>query len=138
MPVPNLDKLERMVQQRGQPFRVLIVDDEKWIREVFQDFCRLTNAFDVELAASGSEAIEKVKTCQYDLVTMDLIMPEVSGLEALGAIKEISPRLPVVVITGYATDRLINRAGLEGAARVLYKPVRLEDFVEELTCALAR
>ena len=138
MPVPNLDKLERVVQQRGQPFRVLIVDVEKWVREVFQDFCRLTNAFDIELAASGSEAIEKVKATQYDLVTMDLIMPEVSGLEALATIKEISPKLPIVVITGNATDRLINRAGLEGAARVLYKPVRLEDFVEELTSTLAR
>jgi CheY-like chemotaxis protein len=138
MPLKGIDKLLKKIEQRGEPFRVLIVDDEKWVREVFRDFCNLTEVFDVDLARSGEEALEKVKAKQYDVITMDLIMPEMSGLEALHAIKEVSPRVPIMVITGNATEKLINEAGVMGACRVMYKPVQLEDFISELTATLLR
>jgi len=138
MPTIDVKKLEWRVQQRGRPFRVLIVDDEKWVREIFSDFCKLTDAFDVELANTGAEAIEKVKANKYDLITMDLIMPEMSGLDALTVIKELSPSVPIVVITGNATEKLVRQAGVQGACRVMYKPVMLEDFVAELTSTLVR
>ncbi|MEW5994287.1 MAG: response regulator [Candidatus Zixiibacteriota bacterium] len=134
----NVQELERRAQQRGQPFRVLIVDDEVRVREVLRDFCRLTQALDVELASNGTEAVEKMKARTYDLVTMDLIMPEMSGLDALTAIKQVSPATPVIVITGNATEKLVNAAGVQGASRVMYKPVMLDDFVAELTSMLAK
>ncbi len=137
MPTVNVQELEKMAQQRGHPFKVLIVDDEKWVREVFKDFCQLTEAFDVEMAHTGTEAIEKVKSNKYDLITMDLIMPEMSGIEAVTEIKKISPSVPIVIITGNATEKLVHEAGIEGACRVMYKPVMLEDFVAELTSTLA-
>ena len=137
MPTIDLHELEHLARQRGQPFKVLIVDDEKWVREVFRDFCRLTDAFDVELANTGAEAIEKVKVSKYDLITMDIIMPEMSGVEALTIIKEMSPGVPIMVITGNATEKLVHQAGIQGACRVMYKPVMLEDFVAELTSTLA-
>jgi CheY-like chemotaxis protein len=138
MPTVDLHKLEQLARHRGQPFKVLIVDDEKWVREVFSDFCRLSDAFDVELANTGAEAVEKVKVNKYDLITIDLIMPEMSGLEALSVIKEISPGVPIMVITGNATEKLVHQAGVQGACRVLYKPVMLEDFVMELASTLTR
>lgn len=138
MPTVDLHELEQLARHRGQPFKVLIVDDEKWVREVFSDFCRLSDAFDVELANTGTEAIEKVKANKYDLITIDLIMPEMSGLEALSVIKEISPGVPIMVITGNATEKLVLQAGVQGACRVLYKPVMLEDFVMELASTLIR
>jgi two-component system chemotaxis response regulator CheY len=138
MPTVDLHELEQLARQRGQPFKVLIVDDEKWVREVFRDFCRLTDAFDIELANTGAEAIEKVKVSKYDLITMDLIMPEMSGIEALTIIKEMSPGVPIMVITGNATEKLVHQAGIQGACRVMYKPVMLEDFVAELTSTLTR
>jgi len=138
MPMVDLHELEQLARQRGQPFKVLIVDDEKWVREVLRDFCRLTDAFDIELANTGDEAIEKVKVSKYDLITMDLIMPEMSGIEALTIIKEMSPGVPIMVITGNATEKLVHQAGIQGACRVMYKPVMLEDFVAELTSTLTR
>ena len=131
-------KLTQAVQKRGQPFRVLVVDDEKWVREVFQDFCKVTDAFEVEQARSGAEAVEKIHNSRYDLVTLDLIMPEMSGLEVLSAIQDVSPHVPVMVITGNATAKLVNEAGVLGAFRVLYKPVMLEHFLSEITSALVR
>ena len=132
----SIERLNKMASDRGEPFKVLIVDDEKWVREVFQDFCKLTNAFEIELAENGSDALEKVRANTYDLITLDLIMPEMSGLEVLTAVREVSPHVPVMVITGNATEKIVNEAGILGACRVMYKPIMLEDFIHELTSAL--
>lgn len=134
----NLQKLTQRAQERGNPFKILIVDDEKWVREVFRDFCALTNAFEIDIARSGAEALQKVTDTAYDLITLDLIMPEMSGLDALIDIKRKSPRVPVMVITGNATDKLVREAGVLGACRVMYKPVQLDDFIGELARALVR
>jgi DNA-binding NtrC family response regulator len=129
-------KLEQGAHERGNPYQVLIVDDERWVREVLRDFCKLTDAIEVDLAENGVEAVEKLKRRSYDLITMDLIMPEMSGVDALTAIKQVAPTTKVIVITGNATDKLIQSAGVEGACRLLHKPVRLDDFVAEITSTL--
>jgi len=134
----QIAKLIQASSERGKPFAVLIVDDEQWVRDVFRDFCDTANVFDVELAGSGAEAIEKIREKQYDLVTLDIIMPEMSGLETLTRMKRIAPQLPVVVVTGNATEKLVNEAGVLGACRVMYKPVRLETFLSEVTSALLK
>ncbi|MBK7140737.1 MAG: response regulator [bacterium] len=132
----TLEKLGQAATDRGRPFRILIVDDERYVREVFRDYCALSNAFEIDLALGGTEAIEQIKQSKYDLVTMDLVMPELSGLDALVEIKKVAPQLPVIIITGNATDKLVREAGVMGACRVLYKPVMLEDFLQEIGSAL--
>jgi CheY-like chemotaxis protein len=134
----SLADLTELARKRGQPFRILIVDDEQWIRDVFRDFCSLSGAFEVELATDGNEALAKVKKTEYDLVTLDLIMPEMSGLEALAEIKRAAPRVPIMVITGNATDKLVQQAGVLGACRVMYKPIQLGEFLAEVSSALMR
>jgi DNA-binding NtrC family response regulator len=138
MSANDMSNLIQAVAQRGEPFKILVVDDEMWVREVFRDFCKVTNAFDVELARDGAEALDKIKGGRFDLVTLDLIMPEMSGLEVLSAIKDVSPHLPVMIITGNATEKLVNQAGVLGACRVMYKPVALDHFINEITSALLR
>ena len=138
MTIVNFDKLNKLAQDRGKPFNVLIVDDEKWVQDVFRDFCELTDAFAVELANNGNEAIEKARNKSFDLITLDLIMPELSGLEVLVELKKITPHVPIMIITGNATDKLINEAGVLGACRVMYKPIMLENFISELTSTLSR
>lgn len=132
----DFSKINNMAEIKGGPFNILVVDDEKRIRDIYRDFCSLTDSIKVELAHSGEEAIDKVKNTIFDLVTLDLIMPEMSGLEILSSIKQVSPQMPVMIITGNATTRLINEAGVMGACKVLYKPVLLEDLLEEITSAL--
>ncbi len=138
MPAANIEKLNQMAAERGNPFRVLIVDDEKWVQDVFKDFCALTDAFKVDMADNGADAVDKARATKYDLITLDLIMPEMSGLEVLEAIKEVSPHVPVMIITGNATDKIVNEAGIMGACRVMYKPVMLENFIAEVTATLLR
>jgi DNA-binding NtrC family response regulator len=133
----SVNKLNQLAQKRGQPFKVLIIDDEQWVREIFRDFCGITEAVDVELAQGGHEALEKARTKDYDIITLDLIMPEMSGLDVLSEIKKISPKVPVWIITGNATERLVHEAGVLGACRVMYKPVVLDEFLAELATALS-
>jgi CheY-like chemotaxis protein len=128
----DIDKIENMARKRGRSFKVLIVDDEPRVRDIFMEFCKISNSVDVDLAENGLEAVERVKNTDYDLVTMDLIMPEMSGVEAVTKIKEAKPYLPVIIITGNATERLITQAGLEGACSLLYKPVMMQNFIDEV------
>ena len=138
MPAAHIEKLNQMAAQRGDPFRVLIIDDEKWVQDVFKDFCALTDAFRVDMADNGPDAVDKARHNRYDLITLDLIMPEMSGLEVLETIKEVSPHVPVMIITGNATDKIINEAGIMGACSVMYKPVMLENFIAEVAATLLK
>ncbi len=138
MPLACIEKLNEMAEKRGNPFRVLIVDDEKWVQDVFKDFCALTDAFTVDMADNGADAVEKARTNQYDLITLDLIMPEMSGLEVLEAIKEVSPHVPVMIITGNATEKIVNKAGIMGACSIMYKPIMLENFISEVMATLLK
>lgn len=128
----DFEKIEDLARKKGRSFRVLIVDDEPKVRDVFKQFCEISSAVEVDMAENGAEALEKIQNNDYDLVTMDLIMPEMSGVEAVTKIKEVKPRLPVIVITGNATERLVTEAGLQGASSLLYKPVMMENFIEEV------
>lgn len=134
----NIKKIEEMARRRGKAFRVLIVDDEPRVRDIFAAFCEISGSVEVDVAENGAVAVEKVKDADYDLVTMDLIMPEMSGVEAVAKIKEIRPHLPVIVITGNATERLVKQAGVQGAGSLLYKPVLMEDFVDEVIASFEK
>jgi len=131
----SVKQINDLAQRRGEPFRILIIDDEQWVREVFRDFCNITEAVEVELATGGADAIELASSNEYDVITLDLIMPEMSGLDVLSEIKKVSPKVPIWVITGNATDRLVHEAGILGASRVMYKPLELGDFLSELATA---
>ena len=109
--------------------RILIVDDESGIRAALSRWFKI-RGFEVEEAENGLEAIEKCLENDYDVVTMDLEMPGMGGLEAIVVIKESYPALPIVVLTGYVRD---SEAALNnGAAKVLTKPLRLKELEEEV------
>lgn len=127
------DMFQKLIDKRaGEPINILVVDDEDNVRDVFVDFCRTSPLFKVDSASGGLEAIEKIKFTKYDIVTLDLVMPEVSGLDTIEIIKKSQPHLPVVIVTGNATEELIRQAGTMGGCRVLRKPVNLQDFLAEL------
>lgn len=123
---------ELLGRREGRPLKVLIVDDEEQVRNVFRDFCLSSPLFTVTTASGGAEAVDIVGKNDFDLVTIDLVMPEVSGIDAIEMIRRQKPHLPVVIVTGNATERLIAEAGHFGCCRVLHKPVGIEQFLEEL------
>jgi len=81
--------------------KILIVEDEKHQRELyameFED-----EGYEVDQAANGKEAVEKVRTNKYDLVIMDIRMPEMDGIEALGKILSRNKKIPIIIYTAYS------------------------------------
>ncbi len=106
---------------------VLIVDDEERIRHVCSKM--LTHeGYDVAQAENANLGLEMVAKRHFDIVLLDLLMPGMSGLEALGHIRELHPDTVVIVITGYATlDHAIN-AMKSGAFDFISKPFSPQDL----------
>src|SRR5918996_5071041 len=83
------------------PSRVLVVDDERLVREMLSDF--LTTVGDeVCTASSGAEALEVVRTFQPDVILVDMVMPGMSGADVLDAVRRAGLTVPVILITGHA------------------------------------
>lgn len=80
--------------------RILVVDDEEGIRLLFKEELE-EEGYEVELAEGGEEALKKLRTSKPDLVTLDLKMPGIGGLEVLERIREEDKDLPVVICTAY-------------------------------------
>lgn len=114
-------------------FHILIVDDEPGIRSALGSWLT-AKGFRVDTAVDGLEAMEKCRETAYDLITMDLEMPRMGGLEAIPAIKRIQPDVPIVVLTGYLKNE--ESALTAGAIRVLAKPLRLSHLEEEIRLVL--
>jgi len=80
--------------------RILVVDDEEGIRLLFKEELE-EEGYEVELAKGGAEALEKLTQWKPDLVTLDLKMPGMGGLEVLEQIRKKDKRLPVIICTAY-------------------------------------
>ena len=109
--------------------KTLIVDDESELRKSVASILK-TSVSDVEFeiseATNGLEAIHKVKESSWDLILMDVKMPEVDGLEALKQIKEHDPRTFVVIMTAHSNLNDAVVAIKEGAYDYVEKPVSPE------------
>jgi len=106
---------------------VLVVDDESSQRELLAGFLK-KRGYTVPTAASGVEAVEKNATTGFDLVILDLKMPELDGIETIVRMKEIDPETYFVVLTGYGTVESAVRAMKSGAYDYLNKPVNLDEL----------
>ncbi|MBI4456418.1 MAG: response regulator [Acidobacteria bacterium] len=86
----------------GKPIRILIADDDKNIRRLYEKEFRQAG-YEVLLAEKGSEAVEKVRNENPDLVILDIRMPGMDGIEALGRILAIKNNIPVILNTAYTS-----------------------------------
>jgi len=104
---------------------ILVVDDEEKIRHILQIMLSL-KGHKVDCAASGEEALGMIKENCYDLVIADIKMNGMSGLELLEEIKKLSPPVPVIFITAYATVESAVEAMRAGAVDYIPKPFEEE------------
>ncbi|HDP26115.1 MAG TPA: sigma-54-dependent Fis family transcriptional regulator [Deltaproteobacteria bacterium] len=106
---------------------ILVVDDDMGHRTMLATL--LTGwGYEVEEADDGSSAIERVRGKPYDLILMDIRMVKVSGLEALGAIKELNPAIPVIIMTAYSSIETAIEAMKKGAYEYLTKPLDFDEM----------
>lgn len=114
----------------SKDFKILIVDDERDMCETLSKILR-DEGYEVVSAQDSHEAIAKVREGGIAVIFMDIVLPDMNGVEAYKAIKKISPKTEVVMMTGYLNeDFLVKQAISEGANCCLYKPFGMDEFLK--------
>jgi two-component system chemotaxis response regulator CheY len=119
--------------------RILIVDDAKFMRTVLKNIL-VPNGYDIaDEAADGVEAIEKYRKLRPkpDLVLLDIIMPNIDGIETLKGIKSIDPDAKVIMITAMGQESMINASIKHGAKGYITKPFQAPEVLEEIKKVLS-
>ena len=106
--------------------RMLIVDDERDICDCLQHFFS-ARGFSVATAFSGEEALMRISQGGTDVVLLDILLPGLSGMEVLRRLKELNPRIQVVMVTGLDQTQLRAEAYRYGAAAYVTKPFDFSD-----------
>jgi DNA-binding NtrC family response regulator len=114
---------------------ILVAEDEDDIRDVMRDMM-CAAGFTVTTARDGSEAIEKVKETEFDLLLSDLMMPRMDGMELLKHVKQIRPDMNVIIMTGYGTVESAVDAMKHGAADFITKPASSGELLVRVSRAL--
>jgi len=115
--------------------KLLVIDDEKNVCYSLEK--ALTSAeLDVVCANTATEGLERVRSESPDAILLDVRLPDFSGLEAYGRIREIDPRLPVIMITAHSTTETAIEAMKMGAYEYLLKPVDLQQLRQVVAGAL--
>ena len=102
--------------------RILVVDDDHMMARTLVDILKV-KGHEAEAVHSGSEALEMVTASLFNCVLTDIKMPGVNGVDLYRAIKTRQPDLPVVLMTAYSIDRLVEEGLEEGAIAALTKPL---------------
>ena len=121
------------------PGRILVVDDEAAVADVFRDFLTLMGGHEVETRPSGQAAIDAFATFKPDVVLTDLNLDQsMSGLDLMRRLKAMEPELPVILVTGQVSIQSAIDALREGAYDYITKPCDLEELGQLLGRALAQ
>jgi two-component system response regulator HydG len=104
---------------------IMVVDDRLADRETLKAVLE-EKGYNVATAGDGKEAIGMVKQKHYDIIFMDVKLPDMSGVETFEEVKKIDPDVSVIMMTGYSEEELMRKAIAEGAYTCIYKPFDLE------------
>ncbi len=107
--------------------KILIVDDDDELRSnlsvALEDI-----GYDTDTAHSGADALTKVEADDFDVVLLDLMMPEMSGMEALGELRKITPRTKIIMLTAFASVDTAVEAMKKGASEYIAKPFSIQNL----------
>jgi two-component system, chemotaxis family, chemotaxis protein CheY len=110
--------------------KILIVDDASFMRNMIGSMVKEIGYREIYFAIDGFDAVEKAKELQPELITLDISMPGMDGLEAVSKIMQVSPNSKVIMLTAVDNQFAIKEALKNGAVDFLKKPIaksELED-----------
>ena len=117
--------------------RILIADDAAFIRLMLTKILTEAGYEIAGEASTGTEAVRRYRDLKPDLVTMDITMPDMNGISALKAIKQLDPGAKVLMCTAMGQKSLVAEAIEAGAAGFMIKPFDDEKVVEMVRMALS-
>jgi len=114
-----------MIESGGIESKVLIVDDDKNVRDFLERFLKQKGYLSVQSVESGKEAIDIIGEQDIKLVLLDIKLPGIDGIEVLRKIKEIKQDTGVIIITGFPEEATAKEALKLGAYDYIMKPFDL-------------
>ncbi|ANB60615.1 response regulator [Anoxybacteroides amylolyticum] len=116
--------------------KVLIVDDAKFMRMTLSNILKKANHEIVGEGENGKEAVELYRSLQPDVVTLDITMPVMNGIEAVKAIKKLDPNAKIIMCSAMGQQKMVVEAIEAGAADFIVKPFEESRVIEALSRAL--
>ena len=110
---------------------IAIIDDENDILDVLQKFLSRFNDLNIDTFNNPIDGLAKVQNGNYDLLLLDIMMPQMDGIELLKKLKEINPNIVVIMMTAYTTLERTIEAHKYGAKNYLTKPFKSLQEVKE-------
>jgi len=115
-----------LIQRGNKMKKVLVVDDAAFMRLSIRNMLQDTGYEVVGEAENGREAVEKYVELKPDIVTMDITMPVMTGIEAVKAIIKIDPKATVIMLSAMGQEQMVKDAILSGARSFIVKPFKAE------------
>jgi len=115
----------------AETIRILVVDDDESIRKVLVTILE-ENGYIVDTAEYGQEAIEKSKTKFYNLALIDIRLPDIEGTKLLTAMKETTPKMVKIIITGYPSLQNAVESLNKGADAYIMKPLNIDSLLNTI------
>ena len=116
---------------------ILLVDDEEPVAELISSALS-GQGYKVSVAFNGEDGIEKIKGEKFDLVIMDIMMPGMDGITALGEMKKVDPEVEVIMATGHGTMGTAIQSMRKGAFDYLHKPFQIKELFAVVEKALEK
>lgn len=113
--------------------RILVVDDDEHIQKSLSQYLEMED-FEVEVASSGQEALDRAALQAFDLVLLDIMMPEMDGFEVVEILRaqEATSRVPIILLTARGQDTDVLKGYHLGVSSYLTKPFNLDELVETI------
>ena len=108
---------------------ILVVDDNQDLLETFAMILK-RRGYEVQTACDGSAAVDRFKEQNFDVTLMDIVMPEMNGVDAFKKIREIQPEASIILMTAYSDEELIRTAIDEGVTLIIQKPIRIDSLIK--------
>jgi two-component system chemotaxis response regulator CheY len=118
--------------------RILVADDASFMRQMIREIVEMEGHEVVAEASDGIEAVDQFKNHHPDVVTMDIVMPRRSGIDAVKAILEFDPTARVVMCSALGQETLVTEALQAGARDFIVKPFKPDSVVNTLKKVLEK
>ena len=124
----DIEKIVSIIESALQKTLILVVDDSQTDRETLKTILE-ERGYGVVTASSGAEALAMVKEKRFDIIFLDVRLPDIDGVEFFEQVKAIDPEVAVIMMTGYSEAELMQKVISHGAYTCIYKPFNVDKVV---------